>query len=162
MKLTAFTDYSLRVLIYLAAQPGQRATIAGIAAAFGVSENHLVKVVHFLGKRGWLANVRGKGGGLALGRAPEQIVVGRVVRDTEGPAGVAECFGEDGGACRIAPACRLRGVLGEAVAAFYAVLDRYTLADLVVNRDALATVLFLDRAAPPPAGRSATAERDHP
>ena len=156
MKLTSFTDYSLRVLIYLAAQPGQRATIAQIAAAFDVSENHLVKVVHFLGKQGWLANVRGKGGGLELGEAPEKIVVGRVVRETEGKAVVAECFGESGGDCHIAPNCRLRGVLGEAVAAFYEVLDRYTLADLVNNRHQLARMLFVDRDAPPgKAGRRA-------
>lgn len=147
MKLTAFTDYSLRVLIYLAAQPGQRATIAQIASAFDVSEHHLVKVVHFLGKQGWLRNVRGKGGGLELGERPEDIVVGRVVRATEGSTQVAECFGESGGDCQIAPDCRLRGVLGEAVAAFHQVLDAYTLADLVRNRQQLARVLFFDRAA---------------
>jgi Rrf2 family nitric oxide-sensitive transcriptional repressor len=155
MKLTSFTDYSLRVLIYLAAQPGERATIAQIATAFDVSENHLVKVVHFLGKQGWLANVRGKGGGLELGEAPEKIVVGLVVRETEGKAVVAECFGESGGDCQIAPNCRLRGVLGEAVTAFYAVLDRYTLADLVNNRQQLARMLFIDRPAPPKAARPA-------
>jgi Rrf2 family transcriptional regulator, nitric oxide-sensitive transcriptional repressor len=155
MKLTSFTDYSLRVLIYLAAQPGQRATIAQVATAFDVSENHLVKVVHFLGKQGWLANVRGKGGGLELGEAPEKIVVGRVVRETEGKAVVAECFGDTGGDCQIAPNCRLRGVLGEAVTAFYAVLDRYTLADLVNNRQQLARMLFIDRPAQPKAARAA-------
>jgi Rrf2 family nitric oxide-sensitive transcriptional repressor len=137
------------VLIYLASQPGQRATIAEIATAFEVSEHHLTKVVHFLGKTGWLANVRGKGGGLALGELPERIGVGEVVRQTEGQAVVAECFGEDGGKCCIAPVCHLRGVLGEAVKAFYAVLDRYTLADLVGNRKQLATILFVDRAARP-------------
>lgn len=155
MKLTSFTDYSLRVLIYLAAQPGQRATIAQIATAFDVSENHLVKVVHFLGRQGWLANVRGKGGGLELGAAPEKIVVGRVVRETEGTPVIAECFGESGGDCQIAPNCRLRGVLCEAVTAFYAVLDRYTLADLVNNRQQLARMLFIDRPAPAKAGRHA-------
>lgn len=154
MKLTAFTDYSLRVLIYLAAQPGQRATIAEIATAFGVSEHHLTKVVHFLGKAGWLANVRGKGGGLALGELPEAIGVGAVVRQTEGQAVVAECFGEEGGNCCIAPVCHLRGVLGEAVNAFYGVLDRYTLADLVSNRQQLATILFVDRAPRPAAQRA--------
>ncbi|HZN47009.1 MAG TPA: Rrf2 family transcriptional regulator [Ramlibacter sp.] len=152
MKLTSFTDYSLRVLIYLAAQPAERATIAQIATAFDVSENHLVKVVHFLGKQGWLTNVRGKGGGLELGAPPEAIVVGRVVRETEGKSVVAECFGESGGDCHIAPNCRLRGVLGEAVAAFYGVLDRYTLADLVNNRQQLARMLFVDRGAPPAKG----------
>jgi Rrf2 family transcriptional regulator, nitric oxide-sensitive transcriptional repressor len=145
MKLTTFTDYSLRVLIYLAAQPAERATIAQIAGSFQVSEHHLVKVVHFLGKQGWLANVRGKGGGLELGKAPEAIIVGHVVRETEGgSAQIAACFGESDGDCAIAPDCRLRGVLGEAVQAFYAVLDKYTLADLVNNRQQLASVLFLD------------------
>jgi Rrf2 family transcriptional regulator, nitric oxide-sensitive transcriptional repressor len=145
MKLTAFTDYSLRVLIYLAAQPAERATIAQIAAAFRVSEHHLVKVVHFLGKQGWLANVRGKGGGLELGEAPDKIVIGQVVRATEGDAVVAECFGETSD-CQIAPNCRLRGVLHEAVDAFHAVLDRYTLQDLVNNRQQLARMLFVDNA----------------
>lgn len=137
MKLTAFTDYSLRVLIYLAAEPGRRATIAEIATAFDVSEHHLTKVGHFLGKHGWLANVRGKGGGLALAQDPRDIVVGGVVRATEGAAVPAECFGETPERCCIAPVCRLRGVLAEAVEAFHAVLDGYRLADLVHNRSTL-------------------------
>jgi len=146
LKLTTFTDYSLRVLIFLAARPGQRTTIAEVAQAFGVSEPHLVKVVHFLGQQGWLLNVRGKGGGLELGMAPERVRVGQVVRQTEGEVRVAECFNEAGfNDCRISDCCHLRGVLGEAVTAFYAVLDRYTLADLVVNRQQLARVLFVER-----------------
>lgn len=154
MKLTTFTDYSLRVLIYLAAQPQQRATIGRIAAAYEVSENHLVKVVHFLGRAGWLRNVRGKGGGLELALDPSRIWLGQVVRQTEGQAVVAECFGDTGGECSccIAPECRLRGVLAEAVTAFHAVLDRYTLADLVSNRVQLAKVLFVER---PPRARQA-------
>lgn len=156
MKLTAFTDYALRVLIYLAAQPGQRATIAQIATSFDVSENHLTKVVHFLGKNGWLANVRGKGGGLELAMSPEKIGLGQVVRHTEGAIVPAECFGEGGGHCSIAGICRLSGVLAEAVKAFYAVLDKYTLADLVQNRQALAKVLFgIHTVAPPPTRRTA-------
>jgi Rrf2 family transcriptional regulator, nitric oxide-sensitive transcriptional repressor len=146
MKLTGFTDYSLRVLIYLATQPKQRATIAEISRSFDVSENHLVKVVHFLGKSGWLANVRGKGGGLELAMPPELVPIGKVVRQTEGAAVVAECFSEHGGKCSIVGICRLQGVLGEAVAAFYGVLDRYSLADLVHNRQALAKVLFFPSA----------------
>ncbi|HEX5687519.1 MAG TPA: Rrf2 family transcriptional regulator [Ideonella sp.] len=147
MKLTAFTDYSLRVLIYLAAQPGRRSTIAEIADAFGVKENHLTKVVHFLGKAGLLANVRGKGGGLDLALAPQDVVLGQVIRQTEGIDTPAECFGEEpaAGRCCIEPVCRLRPVLHEAVEAFYAVLDRYTLADLAHNRQALANILFIDR-----------------
>ena len=144
MKLTAFTDYSLRVLIYLATEPGERATIAQIARASGISEHHLVKVVHFLGQQGWLNNTRGKGGGMELALPPGRIVLGQVVRATEGEAVVAECFADTGGDCCLAPNCRLRGVLREAVTAFEAVLDRYTLADLVSNRHQLAQVLFFD------------------
>jgi Rrf2 family transcriptional regulator, nitric oxide-sensitive transcriptional repressor len=153
MRLTTFTDYSLRVLVYLATGPAQRATIGQVAAAYQVSENHLVKVVHFLGRQGWLRNVRGKGGGLELALPPQRIVVGEVVRRTEGQA-VAECFGATGGGCCIAPACRLRGVLGEALAAFHAVLDRYTLADLVAGAPQLAQLLFLPRPAAAGAGTS--------
>lgn len=143
MKLTAFTDYSLRVLIYLAAEPGRRATIAEVATAFDVSENHLTKVVHFLGLQGWLDTVRGKGGGMQLGMAAERIGIGNVVRATEGEAVPAECFGKDAQRCAIVRVCRLRGVMKEAVDAFYATLDRYTLADLVRNRAALVRILHL-------------------
>jgi Rrf2 family nitric oxide-sensitive transcriptional repressor len=143
MKLTAFTDYSLRVLLYLAAEPGRRATIAEIAAAYGVSENHLVKVVHFLGKQGWIETVRGKGGGILLAMPAEHINVGRVVRDTEGAAVPAECFLPAGNACVITPNCRLKNVLADAVKAFHRVLDQYTLADIARNRQALAKVLMI-------------------
>ncbi|HUP06523.1 MAG TPA: Rrf2 family transcriptional regulator, partial [Caldimonas sp.] len=123
MKLTAFTDYSLRTLMYLATDPSRRATIAEIAATFEIKENHLTKVVHFLGKAGLLRNLRGKGGGLELASAPADIVIGEVVRATEGAALPAECFGEHPDRCRIARMCRLRAALGRAVDAFYAVLD---------------------------------------
>jgi Rrf2 family transcriptional regulator, nitric oxide-sensitive transcriptional repressor len=141
MKLSTFTDYSLRLLMFLATRPGERATIAQVATAFGVSEHHLVKVAHSLGKAGWLANVRGKGGGLELAVPPEAIVIGEVVRHTEGRAVMAECFA-DGNECNITPQCRLRGVLAESVAALYGVLDRHTIADVVRNRRQLETVLF--------------------
>jgi len=146
MKLTAFTDYSLRVLMYLSADPTQRATIAEIAAAFDISENHLVKVVHFLGKQGWIETLRGKGGGIQLAMAPDAINVGRVVRDTEGSALPAECFLPEGGTCILTPMCRLKSVLAEAVKAFYLVLDKYTLADISKNRQALAKVLMIHAA----------------
>jgi Rrf2 family nitric oxide-sensitive transcriptional repressor len=149
MKLTQFTDYSLRVLIYLGAQPDRRATVGEIAAAFGISEHHLTKVVHFLGKQSWVATVRGKGGGLTLARPADAIRIGLVVRDTEGGAVPAECFDPHAkGRCAIASTCRLSGVLAEAVQAFYAVLDRYTLADLLRNRQALTQVLHLHRRVP--------------
>jgi len=148
MRLTGFTDYSLRVLIYLACEPGRRATIAEIAAAFEVSQNHLTKVVHFLGQSGLVATVRGKGGGLGLAREPADIGVGEVVRCTEGAAMPAECFDKAANTCSIARVCRLHGVLQEAADAFHAVLDRYTLADLVHNRATLSRVLFIGREAP--------------
>ena len=154
MKLTTFTDYSLRVLMHLAVDPGSRATIVQIAAVFDVSEHHLVKVVHFLGKAGWLRTVRGKGGGLELARPAERINIADVVRDTEGESVVAECFGENN-RCAISRCCKLAGVLAEAVAAFYAVLARYTLADVVRNRDQLASVLFLPHPGRPAPGKRA-------
>ncbi len=155
MKLTAFTDYSLRVLIYLAAEPGRRATIAEIAAAYAISENHLVKVVHFLARSGWLSSIRGKGGGLELGRPPGQVPVGQVVRATEGAPVMAECFSDAGNACCITPDCQLKGVFAEAARAFYAVLDRYTLEDLVANRQQIAAVLFMPNTGRARPGRKA-------
>lgn len=114
MKLTAFTDYSLRVLIYLAAEPDRRATIAEISEAFDIKANHLTKVVHHLGKSGWVETVRGKGGGLTLAMKAEDIVVGKVVRDTEGIVEPAECFAAKPSCCSIVKICHLKGVLAEA------------------------------------------------
>ena len=145
MKLNAFTDYSLRVLIYLAADPGRRATIAQICAAFDVKANHLTKVVHHLGKCGWVETVRGKGGGLTLAMPAEAINVGQVVRDAEGAALPAECFDPAGSTCAIQGCCRLRSALAEAVQAFYGVLDRLTLADICQNPRQLVAILHLPR-----------------
>jgi Rrf2 family transcriptional regulator, nitric oxide-sensitive transcriptional repressor len=145
VKLTAFTDYSLRALIYLATDPPRRATIAEISAAFDIKENHLTKVVHHLAKRGWIETTRGKGGGLRLARPARDVCLGDVVRDTEGRDLPAECFDAGASSCAIAGCCRLKGVLAEAVAAFHAVLDRYTLADIAGNRRTLAAVLHLQR-----------------
>lgn len=142
MHLTAFTDYSLRVLIFLAADPDRRATIAEIAAAFDIKENHLTKVVHALGQHGWVRTLRGKGGGLELALPPERIGLGAVVRACEGQDRPAECFDREHNRCRITRICRLKGVLSDAVQAFHAVLDRHTLADLVHNRPMLAAMLI--------------------
>jgi Rrf2 family transcriptional regulator, nitric oxide-sensitive transcriptional repressor len=144
MRLSAFTDYSLRLLMYLAVAPQRRATIAEVATAFGISQNHLTKVAHSLGRHGWLANVRGHGGGLALALAPRQIVVGEVVRHTENGDLPAACFADTGPVCAIGTACRLRGMLDEALQAFYRVLDHYTLADLAADPQALAQLLSID------------------
>jgi Rrf2 family nitric oxide-sensitive transcriptional repressor len=137
MKLTTFTDYGLRVLMYLAAAPDERATIAEVAAAFGVSEHHLTKVVHRLGRGGWIRTVRGHGGGFVLAAPASAIRIGAVVRDIEGRAEPAECFRADARPCAIVADCGLRGALAEAVAAFDAALDRRTLADVVPRTAAL-------------------------
>ncbi|HET8694549.1 MAG TPA: Rrf2 family transcriptional regulator [Aquabacterium sp.] len=145
MKLTAFTDYSLRVLMYLAAEPNRRATIAEICAAFDIKENHLTKVVHQLAKGGWIETVRGKGGGLTLARSADAISVGEVVRQTEGDVIPAECFSSGESHCAIVRHCGLKGVLAEAADAFQAVLDRYTLADITQNQKVRASILRLHR-----------------
>lgn len=154
MKLTAFTDYSLRVLIFLATAGERRATIAEIAAAFDVSQNHLTKVVNLLARKGWVETLRGRKGGIVLARAAEAIRIGRVVRDTEGAAVPAECFETGTSHCAIAHCCRLKGVLHEAVEAFHAVLDRYTLADLAAQPQAIVQVLHLQHPPRPPATRT--------
>lgn len=146
MRLTTFTDYSLRVMMYVAAHPEGRATIAEIARSYDISEHHLTKVVHFLGKEGYLENLRGRGGGLRLARAPSAINVGDVVKLTEGGDVPAECFERESNCCAITADCKLKFALSDAVDAFYAALRRYTLEDVVKNRKALGKVLFV---APP-------------
>lgn len=127
MQLTRYTDYSLRVLMYLAIHPDRLATISEISEAYGISRNHLVKVVHELGSRGYVRTQRGKAGGLTLGRAPDQINIGDVVRHMEKTLEVVNCTAP---ACPIRSACDLTSVLFEARDAFLGALDRYTLADI--------------------------------
>ncbi|MGQ4880672.1 Rrf2 family transcriptional regulator [Billgrantia sp. LNSP4103-1] len=133
MHLTRYTDYALRVLIYLAVKGEERSTIHEIAESFGVSRNHLMKVVQDLSHRGYITTIRGKNGGLLLNRAPEEISLGGLVRDTEHELGLVECF-RDNNDCVITPACRLKPIFNEALGAFLAVLDRYTLADMLSFR----------------------------
>ncbi|WP_416138525.1 Rrf2 family transcriptional regulator [Halomonas sp. HK25] len=130
MHLTRFTDYSLRVLIYLAVKGEERSTIHEIATSFEVSRNHLMKVVQDLSHKGYITAVRGKNGGLLLKKPPEEIRLGRLVRDTENDLQLVECFGE-ANECKITPACRLKPILAEALRAFLTVLDKYTLADML-------------------------------
>lgn len=155
MRLTAFTDYTLRVLMYLGLRGERLSTIGEIARAYGISENHLMKVVHYGARAGLLETVRGKGGGVRLGRDPAEIRIGALVRAIESDTPLVECFDPQTSSCRIAPACALQGLLVEAREAFFRVLDRYTLADLLRPRARLATLLA------PPAGarRPATARR---
>jgi Rrf2 family nitric oxide-sensitive transcriptional repressor len=154
MRLTTFTDYSLRVLMYLASHPEGRATIGGIAEAYGISENHLTKVVHFLGREGYLENTRGRGGGLALARAPSKINIGAVVKATEGGDVPAECFERESNECAITAQCQLKFVLSEAVDALYATLGKYSLEDVVGNRKALGKAMGIFPVAAPAARRA--------
>lgn len=141
MQLTRYTDYALRVLIYLGLREGRPATIQEIAATYGISRNHLMKIVHQLAKEKIILTTPGKGGGLRLAQAPERIRIGDVVRRMESNMNIVECFVPAESDCPILPACRLKGVLLEAREGFLAVLDRHTLADLLRGRERLAQLL---------------------
>lgn len=134
--------------MYLGAHGERLGTIGEVARAYGVSENHLVKVVHHLAQRGYIETTRGKGGGMCLARSPAEINVGEVVRGTEENLALVECFDRVTSDCRIEPACVLKGILGRAVNAFFAALDEYTLADLLVTKSKLARILVLSDARP--------------
>ena len=142
MRLSSFSDYSLRVLMYLAARPERLASIGEIAASHGISQNHLMKVALELGRGGFIETVRGKGGGLRLGRPAKEIVLGDVVRATESDFALAERFGSHP-ACRIQPACCLKGILREALNAMLLVLDGYTLEDLMTDPQGLVPAVEL-------------------
>ena len=132
MRLTKFTDYALRVLLYAASQQDNKlATIDETAQVYGISRAHLKKVVLLLTQNGFLEGVRGRAGGYRLARPADQINLGAVVRVTEPDFGLVECF-LPGNACRITPACRLPVVLNKALASFVSTLDAYTLADMTI------------------------------
>lgn len=135
MKLTLFTDYAMRTLLYLGARPERLCSIGEVAQAYRISQNHLMKVVVELVRSGHVESVRGRSGGIRLGMLPEEINVGAVVRHTEDGFDLVDC-----GSCIVAPACGLTGVLKEALGAFMAVLDRYTLADLLAKRGDIAAI----------------------
>jgi Rrf2 family nitric oxide-sensitive transcriptional repressor len=141
MQLTQFTDYSLRVLIYLGLRPDRLSTIEEIAGAYGISESHLTKVAHRLGRLGIIETLRGRKGGMRLKHSPASINIGATVRLMETNLNMVECFDREENTCPIAPVCMLAGVLGEALDAFLSVLDRYTLADILRNRRDLGGIL---------------------
>ncbi|GAA0319432.1 nitric oxide-sensing transcriptional repressor NsrR [Bacillus carboniphilus] len=142
MKLTQFSDYSLRVLMYLATTPkNELSSIQQIADTYDISKNHLMKVTHALGKWGFVETIRGRNGGLRLAREPKDINIGNVVRHTEEDFHVVECFQDGQFTCVLQDVCRLKGVLNKALQAFFAVLDEYTLEDLTKNRESLQDLL---------------------
>lgn len=142
MRLTVLSDYSLRVLMYLGAKPGRLATIQEIAQAYGISENHLMKVVHGLAQHGFVETVRGRGGGMRLGMPAEEITVGAVLRAVEDDFALVECLGNDD-TCMITNVCRLKRVLKNALGAYFKILDESTLADLVARPKSLIDELVI-------------------
>jgi Rrf2 family nitric oxide-sensitive transcriptional repressor len=158
LRLTNYTDYTLRTLIYLALATDRLATIAEISEHYGISAAHLNKVVHQLGLAGEIETVRGKGGGLRLARPPEAIRVGDIVQRCEPDMSLAPCFGDQGG-CAIEPCCVLERALHGALSAFLKELNRYTLADLIAPRRKLAALLGLSSMAP---GKDVAGNRQSP
>jgi Rrf2 family nitric oxide-sensitive transcriptional repressor len=141
MRLTTLSDYSLRVLMYLGATPDRLATIEEIARAYGISENHLMKVVHGLARAGFVETLRGRGGGMRLAVPAETITVGAVLRAVEEDFALVECLGTDD-TCRITSVCRLKRVLAQALDAYFKVLDEWTLAELVAKPKSLLNELL--------------------
>jgi len=141
MQLTQYTDYSLRVLIFLGLHPNKRCTISEISEAFEINRNHLVKVVHNLSNSGWINTIRGKSGGMELAVPAEQINIGAVIRHTEPHFNLLECFDYEENTCSISPVCALRHALYKAQKAFMAVLDDYCLADVLTRPDEIIQLL---------------------
>ena len=144
MRLTYFTDYAFRVLMYLAVQPDRRCTIREISTTYDISRAHLMKVVNLLTREGLVIAQRGPHGGLLLALPPEQLRLGDVVRKTEEDLGLVECFRPEN-QCRLTPACALIPVLARALDAFLEELDKHTLADLVSEPGSVMELLDLRR-----------------
>lgn len=142
MRLTRYSDYALRVLMYMGVSGERLVTIDEISDAYGISRNHVMKVVYNLGRLGHIRTVRGRNGGMTLAREPGAINLGKLVREMENDLALVECLGPDNRCC-LAPGCLLKGALDEAMAAFMGVLDRYTLADLIMPRQELRTLLAM-------------------
>jgi Rrf2 family nitric oxide-sensitive transcriptional repressor len=150
MRLTVYSDYSLRVLMYIALHPDRRPTIAEIATSYDISKSHVMKVAYELGVGGYIATTRGKNGGLRLARSPADIGLGALIRRTEPDLALVPCLDAPNSLCVITPACKLRRVMHEARAAFLEVLDGYTLADLVDDPTPLQDLLARGRPDPAP------------
>jgi Rrf2 family nitric oxide-sensitive transcriptional repressor len=141
MRMTLQTDYALRVLIYLAIRDPQPNTVHDVAESYGISRNHLLKIVLKLRDMGLVATTRGRSGGIHLAVTPRDVNVGEVIRALGDEFPVVECMKSSGGVCVLSPICRLKGIVREALGAYLSVFDKYTLHDLVANREELASVL---------------------
>lgn len=138
LRLTVYTDYSLRTLVYLTVRgKDYLATIKEIADMYNISKNHLMKVTYDLGKLGYIETIRGRGGGIRLAIDPTKLTVGEVVRQTEDDFVLVECFDKERNTCSITEACKLKHALNNALQAYLQVLDQYTIADVSQNKDAL-------------------------
>ncbi|MER1998838.1 MAG: Rrf2 family transcriptional regulator [Lysinibacillus sp.] len=145
MRLTVYTDYSLRVLLYLGVRDcNELTTIQEIADNYNISKNHLMKVTYELGKLGYIETIRGRGGGIRLAKDPQDIVIGQVVRQTEDDFHIVECFNPESNLCILSPECKLKFALQQALQAYVQVLDQYTLADCIVSKDAMRQLLGLN------------------
>ena len=144
MRMTQHSDYALRMLIYLAIRPDGECTANDVATAYALSRNHLAKVAQTLRDLDLIETTRGRKGGLRLRKSPDRIGVGALIRATETDFALAECMQKQGQKCAIASVCKLTGMLQEALDAYLAVLDKYTLADILKNRKHLAPLLGLD------------------
>lgn len=140
MKLTRFTDYSLRVLMRLGLQDNGRVTIREISESYGISRNHLMKVVSLLTRMGYLDARRGPGGGISLARPPGDICLANVIIDMEDDLNMVECFCASG-TCVITPVCELKSLLNKALTAYLDTLKNYTLADLLKHKNELNEIL---------------------
>ncbi|MFD0986275.1 Rrf2 family transcriptional regulator [Methyloligella solikamskensis] len=134
MQLTMFTDYGLRSLMYLASRPDQLCSVGEIAQRYGISRNHLVKVVHRLAQLGYIASTKGKGGGIRLACDPKEVRLGDLIEELEPNMHIVECFDRDTNSCLIIDACRLKRYLHEATRSFLDNLNQHTLADAAGNR----------------------------
>lgn len=143
MRLTTRTNLAMRTLMFCAVNPGRTVRKTEVASACNASENHLAQVIHLLAQKKFLHTVRGRSGGLMLGRPPEDISVGSVFREFEAVLPFTECFAGDECTCPLVSCCRLKGVLADALRAFYAELDRVSLADLVRENRSLETLLHV-------------------
>ncbi|PFH86447.1 MULTISPECIES: RrF2 family transcriptional regulator [unclassified Bacillus (in: firmicutes)] len=133
MRLTTYSDYSLRVLIFLSSEPGEKlVNIKDIAEAYDISKNHLMKIIYNLGKMGYIETIRGRNGGIRLAKLPSEINIGEIIRKTEEDFNIVECF-EHGNTCVITPVCSLKHIFNNALEQFLKVLDQYTLDDIVKN-----------------------------